>query len=292
MQVNVMGIRIISQRVYLGVLLLLASLPVVGSPVSAQMQAIPNFWSPNERMPRPDVSSIGRLRFLTTTDFPPFNFVDRSKRIAGFHVDLARAICDELDILAKCQIQAAPWDDLQKMVEDGEAEAIIAGLRPTAELRAKFEFSRTYLYIPGRFVARWQSGFDEPMTEVVGHSRVGLVTGSSHAAWFKVAFPDAEVKTFGDRAAALDALKREEVDLVFSDALSLSFWLTSPAAAECCAFAGGPYFAPEDVAHGMAIAFAPGREDLVAAVDFALRQLSDKGIFAELYLRYFPVSLY
>jgi polar amino acid transport system substrate-binding protein len=260
--------------------------------VAAQTPVIPNFWSPNEHVTRPDVSGIARLRFLTTTDFPPFNFIDRSKRIAGFHVDLARAICDELDILAKCQIQAAPWEELQKMVEEGEAEAIIAGLRPTAELRSKFEFSRAYLYIPGRFVAKRQNGFDEPMSQVVAGKKTGLITGSVHDHWFRQAFPEAEVVAFGDRAAALDALRKGEVDLVFSDALSLSFWLTSPAAAECCAFAGGPYFSAEDISRGLAIAFAPGREDLVAAVDFALRQLSDKGIFAELYLRYFPVSFY
>ena len=291
MQVFVNSFRYLAQRLQI-VWLLLVFLPAIGSHVAAQTPVIPNYWSPNEHVSRPDVSSIGRLRFLTTTDFPPFNFIDRSKRIAGFHVDLARAICDELDILAKCQIQAAPWDELQKMVEDGEAEAIIAGLRPTAELRSRFEFSRAYLYIPGRFVAKRQNGFGEPMTEVVRGRKTGLVTGSVHENWFRQAFPDAEVVAFGDRAAALDALRKEEVDLAFSDALSLSFWLTSPAAAECCAFAGGPYFSTEDLSRGLAIAFAPGREDLVTAVDFALRQLSDKGIFAELYLRYFPISFY
>jgi len=54
-----------------------------------------------------------RMRFLTTTDFPPFNFIDRKKRLTGFHVDLARAICEELEVLNRCQIQGLPWEELQ-----------------------------------------------------------------------------------------------------------------------------------------------------------------------------------
>ncbi len=88
--------------------LFLATALVLVAPgaVLAQGQSIPNFWPRGEVLSKPDVNSIQRLRFLTTTDFPPFNFIDRKKRLTGFHVDLARAICDELGILAKCQIQA------------------------------------------------------------------------------------------------------------------------------------------------------------------------------------------
>src|SRR3546814_16148214 len=59
-----------------------------------------------ERLPRPDLSNIVRLRILTTSDFPPFNFADQTGRLTGFHIDLAREICAELQIEAKCQIQA------------------------------------------------------------------------------------------------------------------------------------------------------------------------------------------
>ena len=49
------------------------------------------------------------LRFITTTDFPPFSFIDASGRLSGFHVDLARAICAALEITDRCQIHALPW---------------------------------------------------------------------------------------------------------------------------------------------------------------------------------------
>ena len=58
----------------------------------------PMFWDATERLPKPDLAALARLRFLTTTDFPPFNYLDGNGRLSGFHVDLARAICAELAI--------------------------------------------------------------------------------------------------------------------------------------------------------------------------------------------------
>ncbi|RUW60499.1 amino acid ABC transporter, partial [Mesorhizobium sp. M4B.F.Ca.ET.049.02.1.2] len=37
---------------------------------------VPVLWDAKERLPKPDLSALPRLRFLTTTDFPPFNFLD------------------------------------------------------------------------------------------------------------------------------------------------------------------------------------------------------------------------
>ncbi len=94
---------------------------------------MPVLWDAKERLPKPDLSALPRLRFLTTTDFPPFNFLDGAGRLSGFHVDLARAICAELGIADKCQIQALPWGELDDALQKGEGEAIIAGIAATPE---------------------------------------------------------------------------------------------------------------------------------------------------------------
>jgi len=267
---------------------------MIAAPVAAlaQSQTIPNFWPRGELLSKPDLSNLQRLRFLTTTDFPPFNFIDRKKRLTGFHVDLARAVCTELGILAKCQIQALPWNELEAALERGDGDAIIAGLDITLASRAKFEFSRPYLHVPGRFAAKREAALGEPMTRAVRDKTTGVIAGSQHARWFAQAFKGAKTQDFPDKAAAFEALKSGKVDVVFTDAVSLAFWLASEASADCCAFAGGPYLSEQYFGHGMAIAFPKGRTDLAAATDYALKELNDKGEFAELYLRYFPLSLY
>ena len=86
--------------------LLAAVAVLVASAASAAPKDLPLLFDARERIAKPDLTGLARLRFLTTVDFPPFNFIDQSGKLSGFHVDLAREICRELEIEAKCQIQA------------------------------------------------------------------------------------------------------------------------------------------------------------------------------------------
>ena len=101
------------------------SVPDKSAPQAAP-QAVPGFWDPRRRPDRPDLSRLTVIRFLTETDYPPFNFVGTDGNPAGFNVDLARAICAELTI--PCTIQARPWADLAGALANKNADAIIAGL--------------------------------------------------------------------------------------------------------------------------------------------------------------------
>ncbi|MDA8870938.1 amino acid ABC transporter, partial [Rhizobiaceae bacterium] len=54
------------------------------SPDTSATPVIPNFFDPQVRIPRPDLSGRERLRFLTVTDFPPFSFIGTGDRLTGF----------------------------------------------------------------------------------------------------------------------------------------------------------------------------------------------------------------
>lgn len=278
-------------RLVISALILFSVLASV-APARAQTVTIPNFWDPNERFVKPDLSLRPRIRFLTTTDFPPFNFVDRKKRLSGFHVDLAREICDALAVVAKCQIQALPWEELAKAIEDGEGEAIIAGLAMTEESRKVYDFSRPFLHIPGRFITRRDSEISEPLYESLFRKTVGVVEGSGHKAYFESRFANRTSRVFPTRQTAFFALKNGDVDAVFIDAVSAAFWLASASSDDCCVFAGGPFLSEEHFGRGLAIAVKKGDTALAEAFDFALKAINDSGKFEELYLRYFPLGLY
>ncbi len=262
------------------------------SPVFAQEVNIPNFWYKNERFAKLVLSSLPRMRFLTTTDFPPFNFIDRKKRLTGFNVEMARAICEELDVLNRCQIQALPWDELETALEKGEGEAIIAGVAVTQETRKKYEFSRAYLHIPGRFITRKDSGLTAPIYDAIFRKKTGVILGSAHAAYFKKVFSNRKLQNYGTKEAAFKALRQGEIDVVFSDALSLSFWLTSNASKNCCVFVDKAFKSNYYFGNGLTIALPKDRPEMTQAINYALKQINQKGKFAELYLRYFPLGLY
>ncbi|KXF78686.1 amino acid ABC transporter [Paramesorhizobium deserti] len=261
-------------------------------PVTAGQPNIPTFWDPHERIAKPDISRLRRLRFLTSVNFPPFNFIDSGGKLAGYNIDLARAICDELAISDICQIEAMPWSELRDRLKAGDGEAIIAGLEPTAEGRAEFAFSRPYLGLPARFVTQHTATLNEPLGQNLRGKRTGVVTGTAHEAMLRRYFPDADIVGYTQRDQLLADLKAGKLDAVFGDGMTLSFWLDGNASEGCCAFSGGPYLSPQFLGEGMTIAVAGDNPQLAAAFDYALKALEEKGVMTELYLRYFPVGFY
>lgn len=260
---------------------------------------IPNFWDPQERFIKPNTRTLPRLRFLTTTDFPPFSFIDEDKRLVGFHVDLARAICEELEVLPVCQIQALPFEELQSALSGGRGDLALAGIAITQQNRRSLAFSRPYFHLPARFVTRRGAPYREPLVRALVKKQVGVVDGSAHAAYARAHFGQLYVRVFETRDGALNALKKEQIEAVFDDGLALSFWLQAEEKRaqqlkqkNCCAFAGGPYLSQTYFGRGLAVAMVKGNFELESAINFALRSINDKGRFAELYLRYFPIGLF
>jgi polar amino acid transport system substrate-binding protein len=254
--------------------------------------APPMFWDATERLSKPDLARLSRLRFLTTTDFPPFNYLDGNGRLSGFHVDLARAICAELGIIDRCQIQALPWGELEAALGKGDGEAILAGIAVTGENREKYAFSRPYLHFPARFVMPKTSAVAEPVVEKLQGKRVGVIAGSAHEDMLRDRFPGTLVVTYSRPEWLFADLKSAKIAAAFGDGMRFAFWLAGSEAGGCCRFAGGPYLAPDYFGRGLAIATRPGDAVLTQAFDYALQQIAVKGTFAELYLRYFPVSFF
>jgi polar amino acid transport system substrate-binding protein len=274
-------------------LALAAMFALLAVPVRAANEPqIPNFWDLKERLPKPQLDNLQRLRFLTTVDFPPFNYIDSTGRLAGFHIDLARRICAELEISDKCQIQALPWGELEAALAKGEGEAILAGIAVTAETRETYDFSRPYMQFPARFAMQKANAMAEPLYLGLAGKRIGVMAGSAHEKMLRAYFPAVKAVTYQRAEWLYEDLRGGKIDGGFGDGMRLAFWLAGSDSAGCCRFAGGPYLAPEFLGNGLAIAVKPEDALLADAFNYALREIQAKGVFAELYLRYFPLSFY
>lgn len=251
----------------------------------------PRFWDPGFSAPAVDLGGLQRLRFLTSLDFPPFNFADATRKPTGFNVDLARAICAELNVVDRCEIQAIPWEELEPALEAGRGEVILAGHAARADLRLRFGLSEPYFRFPARFVsglgtASEDDGADGPAEG----SKVAVVANSDHAAMLAAFFPRLEATPFADMPAAYRALQQGTADYIFGDGVVLSFWLASPAAEACCGFVSGPYLSETHLGTGMVAVTRAEDVRLLDAVNGALKAVEDKGIYAEIYTRYLPVD--
>jgi polar amino acid transport system substrate-binding protein len=253
----------------------------------AAAQSLPNHVDPSAREIVPNLAPVPALRFLTTADFPPFNYRDTTGELVGYNVDLARSICAELTVA--CTIQAWPWEQAAKALADNQGDALIAGLALTPENGANFDFSSIYMALPGRFVTKSAdaTGFD---AYHLGDKTISVRRGTTHEEFLKRYLPDVKRVDFPTEADALAAVQKGDAYAYFGDALRASFWLN--ANTDCCSFAGQPYFRPDLFGEGFAIALPAGHDAARQAIDFALVRLKRDGVLDELYLRWFPVSFY
>ncbi|HEY0234532.1 MAG TPA: transporter substrate-binding domain-containing protein [Afipia sp.] len=258
-----------------------------GAPQAAP-QAVPGFWDPRRRPDRPDLSRITMIRFLTETDYPPFNFTGPDGNPAGFNIDIARAICEEIKV--PCTIQMRRFETLVDAINGNRGDAVIASMAVTPQLRAKLDFTDPYYRAPARFVSRKDGVMSEVRPESLLDKKVGAIAGSAHEAYLKSLFTEAVVVGFPSDEALRQALRRGEVDLIFGDAISLAFWINGTDSAECCAFSGGPFVESRYFGEGVGIGVRRGNDLLRQALNWAMFRLWEKGKFTDLWLRYFSVS--
>jgi polar amino acid transport system substrate-binding protein len=250
--------------------------------------SVPGFWDPRRRPERPDTSRISQIRFLAEFDNPPFNYAGPDGNPAGFNVELARLICEELKI--SCTIQLRRFDTLLQALGENRADAVIASLAVTPETRQRVDFSEPYYRATARFVVRRNSPLADAVPETTEGKKIAVVAKTAHEQYLKTFFTEAELKPFPNIDAAREALRKGEVDLLFGDGIALAFWINGTDSANCCAFTGGPFTESRYFGEGVGIAVRRGNDTLRLAFNWALFRLWEKGRFTDLWLRYFPIS--
>lgn len=230
------------------------------------------------------------LRFLTTGDYPPFNYYDDEGVLVGLNVDLARALCLELSLA--CDIRVQDWAELVPGLKRGDADAVIAGHAISSEMAAAFHFTDRYFYTPGRFAIARTSSLRTITPEAMVGSRIGVTKDSAHERFLKLFFIDSRIVTFENDTAAREALRDGKVDALFGDSIGLAFWLNGTLSRRCCEFRGGAYFEPQFFGQGFAILINKKDLALKLQLNDALTRIKESGRLEELVQRYFPIRAY
>lgn len=256
----------------------------------AQGVSIPNFWDPRAQLDRPDLPTTRTVRFLVDDDFPPLHFPGLDGNPTGLSVELARAACERLGLT--CTVQVRRFDTLLDALAERHGDVVAAAIPITPGLRQRFAVTAPYFKIPARFAVRKDRNQPAPDAKALQGKTVGVIGGTAHEAFAKAFMAGAALKAYPELAAAQTALKAGEIDYLFADGLGLALWIGGEEAAGCCDFSGGPYLESRFFGEGIGFVTRSDDESLRRALDFALHQLWREGRYAELYLRFFPISPY
>ncbi len=230
------------------------------------------------------------IRFLTDSDFPPFNYFDEDNVLTGFNVDMARAVCLELN--AGLRHPGAPLGPADAGAGEGGGRRgdRLACRQPQHAQGRRFHRPLLFTPAPLRRQSAGPASVDVTPEGLEG-KKIAVAKGTAHEAYLRAFFRDSAIRAFETVELARDALIAGTVDLLFDDGISLAFWLNGTASRACCEFKGGP-FARAQVSSATAIGIAVNREDveLKRQINAALRRMRESGRYEELLLRYFPAA--
>ena len=134
------------------------------------------------------------IRFLTDSDYPPFNYYDEDNVLTGFNVDVARAIC--LELAAACDIQVRPWPELLPALRRGEADAVIASHAVSANALKAVDFTDRYYHTPARFAGKRSAGRLDVTPEGLEGKKIAVAKGTAHEAYLRTFFRDSSIRAF------------------------------------------------------------------------------------------------
>jgi len=258
--------------------------------IHAQTVMIPNYWDPKAPLERPDIPVTRTIRFLVDDDFPPLHFAGIDGTPTGLSVELARAACERFGLT--CTVQVRRFDTLLSALSEKQGDVVAAAIPITADLRQRFSVTAPYFKIPARLATKQVKDMPAFTPKALQGKTVGVVEGTAHEAFARAFMQGASLKPYPELTAAEAALKAGGVEYVFADGVSLALWIGGEDAGGCCAFAGGPYLESRYFGEGIGFITRPEDDNIRRALDYALQQLWKEGKYAELYLRFFPISPY
>lgn len=221
------------------------------------------------------------LRIGTEGAYAPFNYTNTDGTLGGFDVDMANAICDDMQVT--CEIVAQDWDGIIPGLKAGKYDAIVAAMSITPERAQQVAFTEPYFSNSLVFLAKKDSSFDPSKSSDINAHSIAAQRSTLSSQWLEGEYPEVNMKLYDTLSNAFLDLESGRVDAMISDKLPAIEWLSSES--------GGDYAVKGDeidIDDHFAIAVRPG-DELQAKINQSLANLKANGTYDKINQKYFAV---
>ncbi len=219
------------------------------------------------------------IHFGTEASYPPFESMDANNKIVGFDVDLANALCKEID--ATCTFSNQSFDSLIPSLKFRRIDAVMAGMDITSDREKQVLFSNPYYDNSALFVS--QKGKFTDIAQLKG-KKVGVQNGTTHQKFIMDKHPEITVVPYDSYQNAKLDLQNGRIDGVFGDTAVVTEWLKSNPKLGSVGehVTDKAYFGT-----GLGIAVRPGNTALQQKFNAALEKVKKDGTYQTIYSKWF-----
>ena len=230
-----------------------------------------------------------QLKIGTEGAYPPFNYYDADRNLVGFDVDIAKALCEEMN--AECEFVAQDWDGIIPALRSNKFDAIIASMSITPERDEVVDFTDKYYNTPPAIAVAKSSDLQSTDPEALAGKTMGAQSATTHANYAEAYYGEAELRRYGTPEEYKLDLASGRIDAAIDDVVVLSEWIDSEDG-DCCKILGTLTPDPEINGMGAGVAVREGDEELKEKFNAAIAAIRENGTYEEINKKYFEFDVY
>ncbi|KOE65228.1 transporter substrate-binding domain-containing protein [Aggregatibacter actinomycetemcomitans] len=218
------------------------------------------------------VANAQDLTFAMEPSYPPFEFTNEKGEIIGFDVDIANAICKEIQ--ATCYFKGEAFDSLITNLRSKRFDAAISAMDITEARAKQVLFSDPYYDSTASYVAlKGKATLDSA-------KNVGVQNGTTFQQYTVAETKQYASKSYASLQDAILDLKNGRIDIIFGDTAVLADMISKEAEIQ---FVGDKVTNKKYFGNGLGIAMNKSNKTLAESLNKGLAAIKANGEYQKIY---------
>lgn len=231
-----------------------------------------------------------KVRIGVEGAYPPFSYVEPNGELAGFDIDIAKALGVAMG--AEVTLVAQDFDGIIPALLAKKYDAIIASLSVTEERKQKVDFSKKYYQTPAKFVCK-KGAIATFSREAIKGKSIGVQRATIHDKYLTDNYgTDVEIKRYGTQDEAYLDIVAGRIDMLLADSVALSDGFLKKPEGKDYMFTGPDLDDPKWFGEGAGIAIRKEDKDLGEAFNKAIDTIRADGTYKKIQDKYFDFNVY
>ncbi|WP_172566298.1 lysine/arginine/ornithine ABC transporter substrate-binding protein [Vibrio navarrensis] len=226
-----------------------------------------------------NVAAQQEIKFAMEATYAPFEYMDENNQIQGFDVDLANALCKQMQ--AKCSFHNQAFDSLIPALKFKRYDAAISAMDITEARLEQVSFTDAYYDNSAAFVSIAGKVADQ---SALKGKRVGVQNGSTHQSYLLEQMAGVTAVPYASYQDAFIDMKNGRIDSVFGDTAVVAEWFKKE---NNLAYVGEYVTNIQYFGNGFGIAVNKDNQKLVADLNAALKAVKTNGEYQTIFNQYF-----
>ncbi|OOF60014.1 lysine/arginine/ornithine ABC transporter substrate-binding protein [Rodentibacter myodis] len=212
------------------------------------------------------------LTFGTEPSYPPFEATTEKGELVGFDIDIAQAICKEIQ--ATCHFKTQPFDALIPSLKAKRFDAAMSAIDITPAREKQVLFSDPYYDSSASYIGLKGKG------NLATAKNIGVQNGSTFQQYTVAETPQYTPKSYVNLQDAILDLQNGRIDIVLSDTALLADLIAKEPNIE---FVGEKVTNAKYFGNGVGIALHKSNKALQTRLNQGLKTIKENGEYQKIY---------